>query len=95
MSRYKSKPTEVEAIRWYGSNTKQIRDFCGNTNYTMINTSPPWELPTRILTFHTFKSDIDVRVGDYIVKDTNGNIYPCSMEIFENTYEEIKSIDSD
>lgn len=31
--------------------------------------------------------------GDYILKDLKGREYPCSREVFEETYEEVKTDD--
>ncbi len=29
------------------------------------------------------------KVGDYIIKGVNGELYPCKPDIFEKTYEQL------
>lgn len=37
----------------------------------------------------TLEGDMDmfVNVGNYVIQDANGEIYPCKPDIFEKTYE--------
>lgn len=37
----------------------------------------------------TFKGNMVVNVGDYIVKDINGELYSCKPDIFEKIYQPI------
>ena len=38
----------------------------------------------------TVEGAIHANIGDYIITDINGEIYPCKPDIFEKTYEEVK-----
>lgn len=39
------------------------------------------------ITIHTLEGDMRAAFGDYIIKDVNGEMYPCKPDIFEKTYE--------
>lgn len=40
------------------------------------------------ITIKTLEGTLNVSVGDYIIKEINGDFYPCKLDIFEKTYEE-------
>lgn len=35
----------------------------------------------------TLEGNMIANVGDYIIKDANGELYPCKPDIFEKTYQ--------
>ena len=82
IKKYVKKPIEIEAVQWTGDNTEEIEEFtnwraCQNIyKISMIIATP--------------KGEMRVLPGDYIIKDANGEFYPCKPDIFEKTYEEIK-----
>lgn len=39
----------------------------------------------------TLEGDMKASVGDYIITGVNGEQYPCKPDIFEKTYEPLKS----
>lgn len=42
------------------------------------------------VTIHTLEGIMEARVGDYIIRGVQGELYPCKREIFEMTYEAVK-----
>lgn len=46
---------------------------------------PPCDLYVR-----TLEGDIHAKVGDYIIKGINGELYLCKPDIFEKTYEAVE-----
>lgn len=38
---------------------------------------------------HTLNGIVDVVVGDWIIKDSEGRFYPCNKREFEDTYEPV------
>lgn len=40
---------------------------------------------------HTLEGDMKASIGDYIITGVNGEQYPCKPDIFEKTYESVKS----
>lgn len=39
----------------------------------------------------TLEGNMKVSMGDYIIKDVNGEFYPCKPDIFDKTYEEVSN----
>lgn len=77
--RFKRKPIEIDAIRWDGTNTDEVRDFCG---------WDCWE--SQILYIHTLEGKMEAKVGDWIVKGIAGEFYPVKPDIFDQIYEAAK-----
>lgn len=42
------------------------------------------------MVIHTLEGDMKASIGDYIITGVNGEQYPCKLDIFEKTYEEVK-----
>lgn len=96
MAKYRKKPVEIEAFQYAG----HLRDSSGRLcvpewaieafeNGTLMFMSlsplhPPCDLYVR-----TLEGDMHARVGDYIIKGVNGELYPCKPDIFEKTYEKV------
>lgn len=40
---------------------------------------------------HTLEGDMKASVGDYIITGVNGEQYPCKPDIFQKTYDEVKT----
>jgi len=43
------------------------------------------------LEIKTLEGVMLAKIGDYIIKGVNGEIYPCKPDIFEKTYEAVES----
>ena len=83
--RFIKKPIEVEVIIFNGDNFHECRDFIGIENIDNTLSHP-----------HIITSEgvIKVNKGDYIIKEPFGKerkFYPCKPDIFELTYDEVKS----
>lgn len=78
--RYRKKPVEIEAIQFMGNDRECLR-FCP------IAIDPVSDKPTLIIP--TLEGDMQVSLGDYIIKGVKGEFYPCKPDIFELTYEPI------
>lgn len=87
MSRYKNKPVVVEAFQYDG-------DFINRDGDYYV---PHWvadELASGNMYFKnagelyikTLEGEMYVSVDDYIIKDVQGEIYPCKPDVFEQTY---------
>lgn len=80
MALFRNKPVTIEAIQWNGRNEMEIARFVGG-NIQMGDDE---------LLIHTPEGTITVLVGDYVVKDVNGEFYySCEPDIFEKTYEPV------
>ena len=77
INKYKSIQVEIEAIKFDGENYKECEKFIGKENYD--NTLDYLNIKTKEGVMH-------VSVGDYIIKGTHGEFYPCKPDIFEYKY---------
>ncbi len=103
MAKYKTKLTEVEAFQYCGHLRDywgRLRDLDGGLETPkwaieafedgtlMYTSSSPSQIP-RDLYVKTLEGDMYAKVGDYIIKGVNGELFPCKPDIFEKTYEKV------
>jgi hypothetical protein len=82
MSKYRKKPVVIEAVQYDGKNFFAIRDFVGDKLEIRQGHKAGWRLFIR-----TLEGDMEVSVGDYVIKGVQGEFYPCKPDIFVETYE--------
>ena len=94
--KYRKKTAEVEAVQWTGENHREMFDFLTNgemTNDYMTISGDSFLINHNVvkggLVIKTFKGKMAANVGDYVIKDINGEFYPCKPDIFEKTYEAV------
>lgn len=78
VKRYKTKPCEIQAIRWNGNNEKEMFYFIRDNYY--INHDLDFIIKT-------LEGDMRADIGDYIIKGLRGEFYPCKPDVFEKKYE--------
>lgn len=89
--RYRKKPVEIEAFRlsvdsdmiapdWF---TQAVADEKIWIDRSIVNGA------VRIYgcTINTLEGRMHAKLGDYIIRGTHGELYPCKPDIFEETYE--------
>lgn len=81
---YVHKPTEVEAIQLTPETFDQCVEFVGADN-TGDGTSKD-ECSIDLLTSEDASGHRSISNGDYIIKGVLGKVYPCSAEVFEESY---------
>ena len=84
MAKYRKRPVVIEAIKWTGDNLKEIQNFA--KGFREITTSKHFKNRLAII---TLEGTMTVSVGDFIIKEVLGEVYPCKPYIFEKTYEAI------
>ena len=84
MPKFRKKPVEIEAVRWIGSNHDQISDLHGNTSPSTVNFYG--ETGLRI---GTLEGEHTATYGDWIIRDVQGELYPCKPDIFAATYDAV------
>ena len=91
--KYRKKPVVIEAIQWNGLNLEEVKEFAGDSLSYYIYDSA-WKrgvAPLKIgMGIQTLEGEMQVSVGDFIIKDIQGEFYPCKPDIFKETYEEVK-----
>ena len=77
--KYRKKPVIIEAIQWNGKNLPEIDEFTESKvkNHGLVLIIP------------TLEGDMYASLSDYIIKDVDGEFYPCKPNIFAKTYEEV------
>lgn len=78
--KYISKPVEIEALEWKGSNIKEMLEF-----YPDLITKESDEGENKIV-IHTLEGIMLANVGDFIIKGMIGEFYPCKPEVFHKKY---------
>lgn len=78
---YRKIPVCIKAIKYTGRNLLDCLEFIGgSTGIASIDK----------LTIKTLEGDMNVSIGDYIIKGVKGEFYPCKPDIFEMTYEAVE-----
>lgn len=85
MSKYRKLPVEVEAIQYIGDNYLEICDFAKKI-------LPSLPSKNADILIETLEGTMNAKVGHYIIKGVNGEIYPCKPDIFEKTYEKVEDL---
>lgn len=79
--KYRKKPVIIDAIQWTGENSDEAFWFAGPFIYVDLHDE---------LVIQTLEGNLRAKVGDYIIKGVNGEVYPCKPGIFEKTYERVE-----
>jgi hypothetical protein len=82
--KYKSKPVEIEAIRLNHKNLESIWNWMGD-KYTSHGTHGNEQ--TLTLPIETLEGTMTANEGDWIIKGTEGEFYPCKDSVFKRKYE--------
>ena len=82
--KYRKKPVVIEAVQWNGE------PILFNVPKWLSNAQRSGRIgfiTDNIGIIKTLKGNMVLSIGDYIIKDVQGEIYPCNPDIFEATYE--------
>lgn len=93
--RYRTKPCEIEAVRWAGHNHREMYDFLtgdidGYIQPSGDNFYIDHDKVKGGLVIKTLEGEHIVSIGDYIIKGLVGEFYPCKEEVFRRKYERIE-----
>lgn len=98
---FKKKPIAVPMIEWTGENMDEIREFTGNIDVVSAQDTDqvPYPLPKflvkdvlpiRAEIYNTEElAWIPVPLGHFVAKGSNGEFYPISPAVLEQTYDEV------
>lgn len=84
MAKYRKKPVVINAVKWTGSNVKEMIAFVSDKIKDVSEIGAD-----KSITIHTLEGDMKADVGDYVIKGIKGEFYPCKSDIFEATYESV------
>lgn len=81
---YIKKPLAVQAVQWTGDNTDEVVDFGG----TVDGCNTISDIGKSYLVVRTLEGNMAISIGDYVIRGTSGEYYPCKPDIFKRIYEE-------
>jgi hypothetical protein len=86
MGHYRKKPVVIEAVRYTGANIAEIWDaFTAEHVYGPVD-----GVDGHPAYVETGGGRVVVNPGDWVIRGTAGELYPCRPEIFEETYEAVE-----
>jgi len=92
--KFKRKPTDpIEAMPFEGKMTTELAGFLGDCTDALPpeNGKHCWDEPS--MTLRVWNSEerqhIKVPDGHWLIRGLKDEVYPCSPEVFERSYEEI------
>lgn len=95
MKKYLAKPVEIEAIQWDGTNKMglELTNLKCPIFMKMISDNPNSNPTTYKLTdfIETPEGEMTISNGDWIIRGTIGEWYPCKDEVFKKKYEEVRN----
>jgi hypothetical protein len=81
--KFRKKPVTIEAMQLTDAKSVlDIEDWI-NSGDVGFSTNPP------TLWIDTLEGRMEASVGDWIIKDVEGEFYPCKNNIFIKTYQEV------
>ena len=86
--KFKKKPIVIDAVQWTGDNVSEILDFVGHRDIRMTNHTKN-DIEVCDLYINTLEGPIHASEGDWIIKGTSGEFYPCRPDVFEEIYDPI------
>lgn len=80
MNKYQKKPVVIEAIQY---DDKPETDIELQEQFGID--------PVRVSykNIETLEGEMKAHVGDYIIRDVHGELYPCKPDIFSETYQKV------
>ena len=76
MDKYRKKPLVIEAKQINNDTIEEVAEWCKGV---LLGNN-------RIMIF-TIEGDLVAGDGDYIIKDINGEFFPCNPDVFDVSYE--------
>lgn len=101
--RYKTKPFEIEAMRYYnnGESFHKIQKWAGSHEtpnghiHRNFDLASNWLMESdtikAVIWDYLHETWVGVRMGDFIIKGMKGEFYPCAPEVFVSKYEPIQT----
>jgi len=91
VAKYRKKPVVIDAFQWTGGpdqteDPEWIVEAIKNRSVRFARID---ELDVTMM-IDTLEGTMSARIGDYIIRGIQGELYPCKPDIFERTYELIE-----
>jgi len=79
-AKFRKRAVVIEAVRWDGTNPSECLEFMAKGYLTGDGS----------LEIFTMEGTMRASRGDWIIKGTKGEFYPCKPDIFEEIYERVE-----
>ena len=85
--KFKKKPVVIEAIQYGGSkeSCREMKRVFGKKFQNCL-----YFAESGNMYISTLEGKMLVDIGNWVIKDTDGWLYPCKKDIFEMTYEKVE-----
>ena len=92
MDKYRKKPVEIEAFKFYVDNMPDwFMDKVSDNTVTLCNCDyKRYSIDEAYCLIETLEGVHRCNGGDYVIKGVKGELYPCKPDIFEMTYEAVE-----
>lgn len=85
--KFRKKPVVIEAVQWTENNIEEIEEFMGEK--IVIESELVGDSEQDNLIIPTLEGEHKAIPTDWIIKGIKNEFYPCKLDIFEATYEEV------
>lgn len=85
----------VEAVKWTGENSSEIKDFCGEIAKLDLYHSLDTQKENIVLHIRSIQGYRFVDKGDYIIKAENGEIFACKPDTFGMAFDVVPTSKDD
>lgn len=92
MAKFRKKPVEIEAVRWFGGRTSEAPDWFAKALLTEANVLGSVYRYRDCLMVRSLEGTMTAQPGDWIVRGVKGELYPCKPDIFAMTYEAVEDV---
>ncbi len=95
IKKYKKRTVVIEAIQLTSNNIKEVYEFANGPNGVDVHNRMELDKwgeyedlvrENQGLRIFTLEGNMFASFGDYVIKGTHGEFYPCKPEIFESNY---------
>lgn len=83
---YRKKPVRVEAMLFNIDNGNLVAGWCGGRVAEVIDHTESSGHRV-VLQIPTLEGTMEALIGDYVIRGTRGEFYPCKPGPFEDTFE--------
>jgi len=80
VNKFRKKPVVIEAMQWFDDvdSTSALFEFCNAIKSTETG-----------IKIKTPEGELNISKGDFVIKGTKGEFYPCKPNVFEEVYEKV------
>ena len=90
VKKYRKLPVEIEAIQLTQYSLDDCYQFIDKRVGNFPETGRGIDPSDGKFKITTLEGVMIVDIGDYIIKGVNGEFYPCKLDIFNKTYEQVR-----